>query len=1063
MSLRRFRPAVPTCLHMMSYFGAILCFALLICSGATSLQAQSTSAAINGLITDSQGKVVPNTEVAATNVDTNVAYPSKSNQSGIYVIAAIPPGRYRLMIRKDGFKEINKTDIVLNIQDALEQNFTLEVGSASESVTVSGATPNINTTDASVSTVVDRQFVENVPLNGRSFQTLLELSPGVTLTASNINDTGQFSVNGQRADANYFTVDGVSANTGATVAYTLNQSGSGSDAGYSASGGTNSLVSVDAMQEFRIQTSTFAPEFGRTPGGQVSIVTRSGTNQFHGTAFDYFRNNALDAASWFVDHSQLPKPAERQNDFGGVIGGPIFKNHTFFFFSYEGLRLQQPQSGIESVPDATTRAAAPNAIIGDFLKAFPLPNGPELGGGLAQENASFSNPSNLNSYSLRIDHTINSKLALFIRYGYAPSEVDSLGAAFGGNGDDLADIEGTFITPHTITLGLTAAISPVITNEFRANYSNSKASQIYTMSNYGGAVPLTIDQLKTAGFPSNSTLQNSDFTFAAFVTGQILNLGANDVNEQRQLNFVDNLSWILGTHQLKFGVDYRWLAPFSSATPYAQGVYFLNFSNTPGNVLSGTPIEVPIASTTGAPFLTKNFSLYAQDTWKATTHFVLTYGLRWDVNPPPAGKHMQTAPLTVIGLSNPSTMTLAPQGTPFYATTWGNVAPRVGVVYKLNEATGRETVVRGGFGIFYDTAGGNLGQASGGFPYDALKILSGVPYPLTPAQAAAPAYSTVPPVSGALFVTDPNLKLPRTYEMNLAVEQSLGASQTVSATYVGAIGTNVLRSYYLVTPNSQFTGFVNVAGNSGASNYHSLQLKYHRTLFRGLQALASYTYSHSIDNGSDDVGTNYLTPAQAANTSVDRSSSDFDIRNSFSTAFTYDIAAKSENRFVNAVIRDWSVDAFMVARSSTPVNVVNASVLAGYQFNLRPNLVAGQPLVLYGSKYAGGKAFNPAAFSATGLIQDGNFSRNYLRGFSAWQTDMAIHREFHLPEKIALQFRAEAFNIFNHPNFASPTGSLGSPQFGQSTTTLASGLGGLSALYQIGGPRSLQLALKLTF
>src|SRR5262249_50438118 len=214
-----------------------------------------------------------------------------------------------------------------------------------------GGTPLVNTESATVSTVVDRTAVENLPLNGRSFQTLIMLTPGVVVTTTNLADQGQFSVNGQRADANYFSVDGVSANFGVTGFFPLGQTAGGALPALSPSGGTNSLVSVDAMQEFRVQTSSFAPEFGRTPGGQISIATRSGTNAFHGTLFEYFRNGALDASDWFVNFNHLKKPQEHQNDFGGVFGAPVFKDKTFFFFSYEGLRLPQPFPQQSVVPD----------------------------------------------------------------------------------------------------------------------------------------------------------------------------------------------------------------------------------------------------------------------------------------------------------------------------------------------------------------------------------------------------------------------------------------------------------------------------------------------------------------------------------------------------------------------------------------------------------------------------------------------------------------------------------------------------------------------------------------
>src|SRR5258707_1125560 len=292
--------------------------------------AQSTNAAVGGQITDEQGRVVPGVTVVLTNLNTGVTYEAKTNGDGFYNAPSLPPGIYRANVTKDGFKNIVKGDIELHVQDQASMNFRLQIGSVNETVTVSAGGLVINTTDATVSTVVDRQFAENLPMNGRSFQTLIQLTPGVVTVPSNPSDGGQFSINGQRANANYWMVDGVSANIGASPTAVGGNGVGGSLGSFSAQGGTNSLVSVDAMQEFRIQTSTYAPEFGRTPGGQISIVTRSGTNQFHGTAFDYLRNDLFDAADWFADRAGLPKPQERQNDFGGTFNGPILQDRSFF-------------------------------------------------------------------------------------------------------------------------------------------------------------------------------------------------------------------------------------------------------------------------------------------------------------------------------------------------------------------------------------------------------------------------------------------------------------------------------------------------------------------------------------------------------------------------------------------------------------------------------------------------------------------------------------------------------------------------------------------------------------
>src|SRR5712692_3444607 len=339
--------------------------------------AQMETATLSGVINDPNGAVVPDVEVTAMRIETGTVVTTRTNGAGIYFFTGLMPGHYHLMVRKPGFKEIAIKEFQLYVQDKLEQNFALEIGSVSESVTVNANDLHINTTDATVSTVVDRQFAENLPMNGRSFQTLIELTPGVALTPSNFGDNGQFSVNGQRPSSNYWMVDGVSANIGSNAGVNPGNGLGGTVGAFSAMGGTSSLVSVDALQEFRIQTSTYAPEFGRTPGGQISIVTRSGTNQFHGTAFDYFRNDVLDANDWFGNNLGLPKPEERQNDFGGTLSGPILKDRTFFFFSYEGLRLRLPQVAADTVPDLNARQSATPAVQ-PFLNAFPLPNGPEV-------------------------------------------------------------------------------------------------------------------------------------------------------------------------------------------------------------------------------------------------------------------------------------------------------------------------------------------------------------------------------------------------------------------------------------------------------------------------------------------------------------------------------------------------------------------------------------------------------------------------------------------------------------------------------------------------------------
>jgi len=536
---------------------------LLVVSFPSGLLAQSTNAGLTGRVTDPSRALIAGAKVSATNTATDFRYETATNASGEYTLANLSPDSYRLEIEKTGFKKLIKPDVILHVQDSLEINFEMAIGSASESVTVESGAPLVNTESATVSTVVDRTFVEDIPLNGRSFQTLILLTPGVVVTATAFDDQGQFSVNGQRADANYFTVDGVSANFGMTGYFSLVQTAGGALPALSASGGTNSLVSVDAMQEFRIQTSSFAPEFGRTPGGQISVVTRSGTNSFHGTLFEYFRNDVLDAKDWFVNFNRLLKPAERQNDFGGVFSGPVIKDKTFFFFSYEGLRLRQPATQETVVPDNTSRQQAPSSMQ-PFLNAYPVANGPQVGTGLAQFNSGYSNPSSLDAYSMRFDHILNSRMSLFGRYNYSPSDSSHRGPLLSTD-RVLSLLEPISSSVQTLTIGFTGAVTPQVSNEVRANYSNHRVGTRFVMDNFGGAVPLSDSLL----FPSGFSSANGFFEFVIVSIGTYAQ-GKSGTNEQRQVNLVDNLMVTKGSHQLRFGVDYRWLAPFSSPFSYEQ-------------------------------------------------------------------------------------------------------------------------------------------------------------------------------------------------------------------------------------------------------------------------------------------------------------------------------------------------------------------------------------------------------------------------------------------------------------------------------------------------------------
>jgi hypothetical protein len=1070
------------------------CLLLLLVSVAASTAfAQLETATVSGQVVDPSGLSIAGAQVRLVDIDRDTTTGTATNPSGLYTFPSVKPGRYRLEVTAAGFKVVNITGLIVNVQDHIEQNFRLQVGSVAESVTVTAGAPLVNTTDATVSTVVDRQFAENLPMNGRSFQTLIQLTPGVVLTTSSYASDGQFSINGQRANSNYWMVDGVSANIGMSSLQAASDTLSGSIGGFSAQGGTNSLVSVDAMQEFRIQTSTFAPEFGRTPGGQISIVTRSGTNQFHGTGFDYLRNDLLDANDWFSDNLGLRKAEERQNDFGGTLGGPILKNRTFFFFSYEGLRLRLPQTGITTVPDISARQS-PNAIpaVQPFLNAYPLPNGPEIldqsgnPTGTAAFNTSYSNRSTLDAASLRVDHKLSDKLTLFARYNYAPSELVARPGALVNLA--LSVLNTTHVGTQTATAGATWVASPTLTDDLRVNYSHVSSSQVASLDNFGGAKPF---DSSAVGLPSPYTSQNSGALFGIFgITGVGLNgaeltTGTGMRNLQRQFNIVDSLSLQKNGHALKFGADYRRLAPLLAVPAYYQADVFYNLADAQaGNVDSPST-----ASSGPVPLILQNLSLFAQDTWRVSRGLTVTYGLRWDVDFTPKTSSGPSLP-TVVNFNDVSTLALAPLGTAVFGTRYGNIAPRIGIAYQLAQKTGWESVVRGGWGLFYDLVTSQFEANPNAFPFGAYAYPPPASFPLDPATTgAAPIVSNQ---NASVFAYDPKIKSPSTQEWNLAFEQSLGPAQSLSASYVGAMGRRLLvgEQYVpLVPPNANIAG-ATLTGNYGTSDYDALQLQFQRRLSNGLQALASYSWAHSIDTASTgaggDVYSDYYSRQLGAN--ANRGPSDFDVRHGASVALTYDVSSPRLNTFADAVLQHWSVDNIFQVRSAPPVDVSYFYLysLAGATAAIRPDVAPGLPIYLYGTQYPGGKAFNYTSGAIAGGCPDGSQSigpfcpppagmqgdlgRNALRGFGAWQWDFAVHRDFPFGEHLKLQFRAELFNLLNHPNFGQPSGSLADPLFGRSQQTLGqslsfsnAGSGGFDPLYQFGGSRSIQFALKLSF
>ncbi len=894
-------------------------------------------------------------------------------------------------------------------------------GTVSETVTVTSTVAQADS--ASSGTMITARQLHELPLQGRSFVGLMTLTPGV---ASANPNTGLYryqaniSVNGQPPGSNGFTIDGVNANFGiAPGGEAPGASAAGNAPALTASGGANSLAAFDAISEVNIKTVALQPEYGRVAGAQVDVTTHSGTNNFHGTLFHFFGNDSLDANDWFANSRGLKEPPKKLNSFGGTFGGPINRDHTFFFASYEGLRFRQPMVGITDVPSLNSRVAAP-VELRSFLNAFPLPTGAVRPDGFAEFASSFANPARHDIGNIKIDHAYSSSSMLSLRYNFANSDATERGP----NGFSLNTTNRLHSRSQIISGLLSHSHSSRIVLELRANYSRDRVNSEYLLDEFGGA---TIPDVSSPAFTFDLNSRN-----AAWMSG------TEESNLQRQFGLFGSVSYVNGKHLFRFGSDFRRLSPLIGLRALEENVLFEGV----GQALTGVPSRISqlrFADRQNPVF--KSLSLFAQDEWRPSSRLTFTYGMRWELAPPPTIDEA----FAVDQVDDPLTLNLAPQGSALWKTRFLNFAPRAGVAYQLSDASGSELTLRGGAGILYD-----LGQDRSG---DVVA-------------------SSIPFVSGSggkpLLAFDPQLKLPYVINWNLGLQKNLGVAQTLSATYLGSSGKRLFHTETLLTQNPDFN-FLRLTTNRGNSDYRALQIKFERPSRDGFAAMASYTWAQSLDNVSQDSVRRVIMTS--INPALDRGPSDFDIRHQVTGLVSYDFPAPVSQGIGNRLTRNWALDSIFTARSARPLNVVYmVPTVFGFAY-LRPDGVSGNSFFVTDSLVAGGRRLNPAAFIVPEDLQQGDLSRNSLRGFPVYQVDLALRRKFNFSESLALQIQADAFNLFNHANFEDPLGNdlvVGTNSnlaFGQSTAMSGRSLsgGGFPSFYSFGGPRTLRFSVKLMF
>jgi Ca-activated chloride channel family protein len=927
----------------------------------------------------------------------------------------------------------------------------------SATVTVQAGTPLVQSDSADVGVTITQRSLAELPINGRSLSSLYLMSPGTVAAGANDvygNISFSGSTNGQRASSNQFTIDGVNANFGVAAGGAApGASAGGSAPALTAVGDTSAIAPFGSVQEVEIHTSGAAAEYGRNTGAVVNVVTKSGTNAFHGSAFEIFGNHSLDANDWFANNRGLSRPQSGSNEFGGNFGGPIKRDRLFFFAAYEGLRLRQPVTSITDAPSLQSRLAAPVAIRRLF-SAYPFPTGPARPDGFAESAAAFLNRGRDDSGALRFDFTPTNKLTLGGHYNFSDSTAEERGMG----GFSLNTLARNFNRSDMVSGRAALTISPRIAADIRMNYGRLSSRSSYRLDDFGGAI-----------LPPASLLAQNN-SLGSFVVdlnsrSTMLMFAPDATSTQRQFNAVGSIAMVSGEHSMKFGADYRRTFPIIGLRKFEQNALFDGVTQA----LTGVAARVNLftRSQPQRPVF-ENFSAYAQDEWRKTSRLTFNYGLRWELNPAPARNNL----LAVTDVTDTSRPTFGSTSTRLWSTTYGNFSPRLGVLYKLNRDG--SFVVRAGVGVFYDTSNSAVGDALAE-SYPAVNALTAFDVPFSLAPSLLPASATV---TAPLSVFDPRLRLPYSLQWNASIEREVGSDQVISASYIASANRRLLLTSTLVDPSAPFS-LVRLTNNEGRSDYRSLQLQFRRRFSKGFGATASYTWGNSTDNFSDDSAAHALF--RAFDSRLERGPSDFDVRHTLTGFVSYDPRDLFSSGIGKRLFHNWSINSVFNVHTAQPINVVYAVPTTYGLLYLRPDVIPGAILFTADASVANGRRVNADAFIIPTDLRQGDLERNALRGFPLAQFDLGLRRRFNLTEDLRLTLGLEAANIFNHPNFASPDGydaSLGTlfspssftlnPTFGQSFTHAAR-IGSrapgdsFSSSYYSGGARTLRFSARLEF
>lgn len=974
------------------------------------LWAQVDRTAITGTVVDQQGGRVPQCKVRATESATGFERETLTTSQGSYDLSGLPPGVYSVLFSKDGFAPFAVDGVAQAVGQTRTLNARLTLPHGQEQTTITETLVQLDKVDAIVGAAIETAQIEDLPINGRNWATLTALAPGAIDNGAGDQRTIRFA--GHGLDDNNLTLDGVDA----TAVYNQEQREY-----------MRLNIPLDSIEGFEVQSQNFGADTqSGTAGGQVIVVSPAGTNQFHGAAFEFLRNDALEARSPFDGPSPNPFLL---NQFGGAFGGPIARNKTFFYVNYEGLRqrLDGTQIGLVPSPTFAAQAEAQSPALIPILQAYPSGTAPTSNSSVWQYQAPGRQVDNEDSGMVRVDHYFSDRTTAFLRFN-ADEAVESIptGQLTAKTLYDTKFNNGVATLSHVFTPSLIAEVKLGINQTI---YHTANLSQVP----FGVAV---------SGFSSLTGSSTTDYP-------------------SKTVDWINNVSWAKGRHVLKFGFETRWV--------------LLNQGTSQSGTLTYTSTAAFLANSMGSASYTALLPLvrqrkvqyfgYAQDEWKVTPNLTLTAGIRYNFFNALHAIHNDDVPFDFATCGG-----YCPRMDSFFHPRYDDLDPRLGIAWAHGD-----TVLRAGGGIYHtdgqeDDQNLPISNTVDRYSFSNTTFPT-LAYPLTPFLLYAEA--------GGLGVVSPrdldrNRKDDYVAAWTASIQRKLPLNIIATASYLGNKGTDVLTTTYvnLVNPQTGVApypafGPVSWRGDVGNSTFHAFQLNARRAFQKGFLLSANYMWSHSINDGSIGGGESD-TPQNSFCRSCDKASSDDDVRQLFNLSLVYQLPFGAGRRYLGnpgvarAVLGGWTLSAIGTAQTGLPINITvdrsNGSVPGDYSISgeERPNYMYGVPLIPAGGSTPA-EWVNPAAFSTPASGTFGNLGRNAFRAPAISQVDLALARDVTLSERMRLRLRVDGFNVLNRAQFGAPVTDLSQVNFGAITTTISNYATGR------GTPREFQLSAKVWF